>query len=63
MSVPRNFMWWYLVNFTLRLLYPGQKHPGVNLITGWMSPTAGRDETRDTFSIGDWAVPQNRLRC
>jgi hypothetical protein len=41
---------------------PGEKHPSVNLIRGWMSPAAGRDVTRDTYVTGDWAVPQNRLR-
>jgi len=56
-------MRWYVVIFALRLLYPGDKHPRVNLIRGWMSPTAGRDVTRDTYITGDWAVPQNRLRC
>ena len=49
-------MRWCVVNFTLLLLYPGQKHPSVNLLRGWMSPAAGRDETRDTYSIGDGAV-------
>jgi hypothetical protein len=51
----------YVVIFTLQLLYPGEKYPSVNLIRGWMSPTAGRVVTRVKYITGDWAVAKRKI--